>query len=81
MAEGEPRSALRELGIRARLGSSPVGFVDHILTHRRLSIDVYRASGSSADESRTLRQFRPEELDEVGISTLTRKILETALIR
>ena len=81
MVEGEPRAALKELGIRARLDSTPVGSVEHVLTHRRLAIDVYRASRTSAAESRTLRGFLRSELDSVGISTLTRKILETALIR
>ena len=81
MVEGEPRAALESVGIRARLSSAPVGAVDHVLTHRRLAIDVYRGSGSHAEESTTLRRFRLGELDGVGVSTLTHKILQTALIR
>ncbi len=75
MSEGLPRDALRAVGLRGRLAREPGSQVAHTLTHRRLQIDVYRATGASAEESPTLRAFLQEELDEVGISTLTRKLL------
>ena len=75
MAEGSARDALREAGVRARLTPNPVGHVEHLLSHRRLRIDVHRASGARAEESDTLKPFRPKDLPQVGISTLTRKIL------
>ena len=79
MAEGNARAALSHAGLRARLGSAPVGEVEHVLTHRRLRIDVYRASAARGSESDTRRPFTAEDLEDVGISTLTRKLLSAAL--
>jgi A/G-specific adenine glycosylase len=78
MVEGEPREALRAAGVRARLRAEPIGEVDHVLTHRRLSIDVYRATGGRGKENATQRWFSPEELNRVGVSKLTRRILGNA---
>jgi A/G-specific adenine glycosylase len=77
--ETDARGALREAGIRARLHPKPVGQVEHVLTHRRLRIDVFRASAARAEESSTRRCFTEEELDRVGISRLTRRLLGLAL--
>lgn len=79
MIEGEPRAALREAGIRARLRQDRVTEVEHVLTHRRLRVDVYRATGGRGPETCTRRRFALDELDRVGISTLTRKLLDGAL--
>jgi A/G-specific adenine glycosylase len=79
MSEGSARSALTEAGLQARLHSEPVGEVGHVLTHRRLQIDVHRASAVRGRETETRRPFSPEELDRVGISTLTKKLLASAL--
>lgn len=79
MSEGEPREALREAGLRARLRPEPIGKVEHVLTHRRMQIDVYRATGARADASAARRGFKSDELHRVGISTLTRKLLTVAL--
>jgi len=81
MTEGGARSALREAGLQARLGSEPVGEVEHVLTHRRLRIAVYRASGVRGRETKRRRAFSADDLESVGISTLTRKLLTTALAR
>jgi A/G-specific adenine glycosylase len=75
MAEDNARAALTEAGLRARLASAPVGEVEHVLTHRRLRVDVYRASAARGSESDTRRPFTIEDLEKVGISTLTRKVL------
>lgn len=80
MAEGEPRSALRDAGVRARLHPDPVGRVEHVLTHRRLHVELFRASGARAEESETRRRFAPADLAHVGVSTLTRKILKATSI-
>jgi len=79
MAERDPRTALREAGLHARLGSDPVGEVAHVLTHRRLRVDVYRASGATGTETETRRAFTLDDLESVGVSTLTRKLLAAAL--
>jgi A/G-specific adenine glycosylase len=79
MAEGSARAVLSDAGLRGRLGSDPVADIEHALTHRRLRIDVYRAPAARAEESRTRRPFATEELESVGISTLTKKVLATAL--
>lgn len=77
MTEGAPGEALRELGVRGRLQPEPRGHVEHVLTHRRLHVDVYRATGAHAVPSNTLRRFRPRDLQSVGVSSLTRKLLST----
>jgi A/G-specific adenine glycosylase len=79
MAEESPRAALTEAGLHARPGAEPVGRVEHVLTHRRLRVDVYRASAVRGEESATRRRFSTEELDRVGVSTLTKKLLASAL--
>ena len=81
MTERSPREALDEARLRARLAREPVGKVKHLLTHRRLSIDVYRATGARGTESGSRRAFAADQLEEVGISTLTRKILDAASFR
>ena len=79
MAEGSARIVLSDAGLRGRLASDPVADVEHALTHRRLRIDVYRAPAARAAESKTRRPFAAEELESVGVSTLTRKVLAAAL--
>lgn len=81
MSEGEPREALRSAGLQARLRPKAIGKVEHVLSHRRMQIDVYRATGATADASPSRRGFQSDELDRVGISTLTKKLLATALVR
>jgi A/G-specific adenine glycosylase len=81
MAEGSARTILKESGLQARLGSGPVGEVEHVLTHRRMLIKVYRASAARGTESETRRRFGANDLESVGISTLTRKVLTSAFSR
>jgi A/G-specific adenine glycosylase len=81
MSEGKPQDALKDTGLRARLRGGPAGEVEHLLTHRRLHVTIYRASGGGGEESETRRPFRADELDRVGISTLTRKLLRTTFLR
>lgn len=78
MSEAEPHDALAEAGLSARLQPEPVGRVAHELSHRKLRIDVYRATAARAEESRTRKRFTPEALKQVGISTLTKKLLASA---
>lgn len=81
MSEGEPRDTLRHAGLRARLQPDAIGKVAHVLTHRRMQIDVYRATGAKAEASPARRGFKSDELDRVGVSTLTKKLLAAALAR
>jgi adenine-specific DNA glycosylase len=75
----DARGALREARISARLDPEPAAQVEHVLTHRRLRIDVFRATAARGTESETLRRFNPQQLGRVGISTLTKKLLAAAL--
>ena len=75
----DARSALRDAGISASLTRESIGQLDHVLTHRRMQIDVFRATGAKAETSETRRLFLIDELGSVGISTLTKKLLAAAL--
>ena len=77
--ELDARRALREAGISARLQPEPTGRVEHLLTHRHLAIDVFRAKAARGQETETRRRFHPAKLDRVGISKLTRKLLTAVL--
>ena len=81
MAEEAAREVLGHAGLRARLGSEPIGTIEHELTHRRLKIDVYRASAALGKESETRRFFTSEQLQSVGVSTLTKKLLAATFER
>ncbi len=76
--ETDALGVLREAGISARLDPEPTGQVEHVLTHRRLRIDVFRARAARGEETETRRRFTADALDRVGISTLTRKLLASA---
>lgn len=79
MADESPQAVLREAGLQARLDTDPVGEIEHILTHRRLQISVYRAPAARGEESPARRKFTATNLTQVGTSTLTQKLLTTAL--
>lgn len=73
-------AALDELGLRARLESRARGTLEHVLTHRRLHVQVWRAdaSGTPASTSATLRRHTLTGLARVGVSSLTERALERA---
>lgn len=79
-AEGSDRAAARAAlsaaGVRARLEREPVATVTHVLTHRRLTVAVWRARGARARATRRLVQVA--DLAGLGVSTLTRKLLGAA---
>jgi A/G-specific adenine glycosylase len=76
------RTALAELGLRARLEARAQGDVEHVLTHRRLRAQVWRAHGAMPTASgrapARLRSQALARLDDVGTSALTRKALAIA---
>lgn len=80
MAEGDDlaaaRAALATAQIDAELAHDhPTARVTHVLTHRRLDVRVFRATDAHAAEHDALRALSHDELADVGVSTLTRKIL------
>lgn len=77
--ESDAREALREAGISARLDAEPKGRVEHVLTHRRLHVELFRATAAKGEETKNRRRFTTDELVTVGISSLTKKILAGAL--
>jgi len=76
--ESDARGALHESGISGRVSPEPASRVEHVLTHRRLQVDVYRATAARGEESSVRRRFTVDTLDRVGISKLTEKILASA---
>ena len=78
-AEGEgrerARAALREARIAARLPERAAGRVEHVLSHRRLDVRVWRATAARA-LGEGPRFVTPEGLGALGTSTLTRRCLE-----
>ena len=74
------QSALDELRLDARLESRARGTIEHVLTHRRLRVQIWRAeaSGTPASTSTTLRRHTRADLHRVGVSSLTERVLERA---
>ena len=52
--------------------------VQHVLTHRHLHVQVWRARGARAEVAADLRPVRPAQLANLGVSRLTRKLLAAA---
>lgn len=73
-----PDEALRDAGITASTIDGPVSEVSHVLSHRHLTVEVHRARGAKAEVSRDRRCVDTKELETLGVSTLTRKLLHAA---
>lgn len=66
------REALRDAGVAARLAKAPCGALEHVLSHRILAVEVWKATGARGS-------IVPREaLPSLGVSTLTRRILAAA---
>ena len=77
-AEGDDaRGALAAHGLSGRVGR-PLGVVEHVLTHRRLTVHVVAATTRTARATKARRLAALDALPDVGIATLTRKILRLA---
>ena len=85
-AEGDDRAAARralaEAGLCASLEHRARAEIEHVLSHRRLTVRVFAAArarprGRRASEAAS-RAFTREDLDDVGVSRLTWNILEAA---
>jgi A/G-specific adenine glycosylase len=83
-----PQLARRNLAALARslgmkLDRSPSGHTRHTIMNRRMEIRVFsatpqRAGAGAHPQVTASRWFRPEELDQAAIATLTRKIARSA---
>ncbi len=70
------RAALASVGLSARVEATPRGQVEHVLSHRRLFVTVFRAVAARLQRpDDAQRAFDDAALGDVGISRLTRKIL------
>lgn len=77
----DARAALRSAGVIAALAgrAPPQTEIEHLLTHRILRVRVFVASRARARRDAAARPFDPRDLGGVGVSALTRKILEATL--
>ena len=79
LAEGEGRALAQQLarahGLVGKLAREPAGTVEHVLTHRALSIEVYRMTAVRGEEQASLRCVSSEGFAALGIAKLTRKIV------
>jgi adenine-specific DNA glycosylase len=68
---------LAALGLRRR--GEALATVRHTVVHRRLAVEVFRASGvPRLSPKAAARWFAPRELERAAIPTLTRKIARAA---
>jgi A/G-specific adenine glycosylase len=80
MCDGNERSAARELaatlGLKGTLAKQPLATLEHVLTHRRLRVQLYALSlENMAAPPAPLRLQPRARLSELGISSLTQKAL------
>lgn len=86
MAEGKghatARGALQELGLTGRVGRERLSVVEHVLTHRRMTVEVYRATACEPKDGPHPRAaaFDESTLGAVGVSRLTEKLLASSAI-
>ncbi|HEX2676889.1 MAG TPA: A/G-specific adenine glycosylase [Polyangiales bacterium] len=73
----DARALLDELQVTARVAEKPIGRIEHVLSHRNLRIQLFRAllGAGRAERSGKLRMTERAALHELGISSLTRKAL------
>jgi A/G-specific adenine glycosylase len=73
------RGALRAAGIAARLDRHPRGRLEHVLSHRRLDVQVWRAVAARCEETGRRRLVPVDALGSLGTSKLTRRVLAHAV--
>jgi A/G-specific adenine glycosylase len=81
MAEGNNRREALALaaaaGLRGTLSAHALGELEHVLTHRRLRVQLWDLKDAQG-AGEGLRALALDELGSVGVSRLTRKALATA---
>lgn len=79
MAMGTTRDsacqALSSAGITGRVSTQPLAVMRHDLSHRKLHVTLWRASGSNATPSEDCREISSAEVQAMALSALTRKLL------
>jgi A/G-specific adenine glycosylase len=82
LQEGTGRAEAERLaethGLRGKLAPKAAGSITHVLTHRALSVEVFRMAEAKAALHDSLRCVQEEALSSLGIAKLTRKILACA---
>lgn len=81
-AEERARAHLGECALSARLRSAPICTIEHVLSHRRLEVQVLRATHASLRQGASIDEVRlatASELKTFGVSRLTHRILAQAL--
>jgi A/G-specific adenine glycosylase len=80
MADGRGRAAARALlagsALQGRLAARPEAELEHVLTHRRLQVQLWRVRDARAERGGPLRAVPVRELSALGISRLTHKALD-----
>jgi A/G-specific adenine glycosylase len=83
MAEGSDHEAaaalLKTLGVHARLHTQTRGEFEHVLTHRRLSVQMFVADLVEFAASSELKLHDRAQLSQLGVSRLTSKALAAVL--
>jgi A/G-specific adenine glycosylase len=64
--------------LRGRLAARSTGAVEHVLTHRKLRVQLWPLRDAIAAKTSTLRLVPLRELDALGVSRLTQKALHAA---
>ncbi len=73
------KQALAAVGIEVDGRVIGRGALTHVLTHRKLSVHVFSAASAKGGRpSPSARAVAPSALGEIGVSSLTRRILELA---
>lgn len=82
MAEGDGRARalrlMKDLKLAGTLSARSVAKVQHVLTHRRMQVQLWRVERATYEQSAGLRTQSTRELGALGISRLTLKLLEAA---
>jgi adenine-specific DNA glycosylase len=75
-ADRHAAAALAEaLGLRGELARRPTAQVEHVLTHRRMLVEVFELGAAEGEERADLKPVALARLSELGVAKLTRKIL------
>ncbi|HEX4354716.1 MAG TPA: NUDIX domain-containing protein, partial [Polyangiales bacterium] len=69
---------LEELGVNAQLDPKRLGAIEHVLTHRRMQLQLYAAEVRALSPSVNVRLQPRDRLAELGVSSLTTKTLAAA---
>ncbi|HEY2732879.1 MAG TPA: A/G-specific adenine glycosylase [Polyangiales bacterium] len=82
MREGEGHllaaQLLRDLGVNARVEAVSLGRIEHVLTHRRMQLQLYAAEVQALAQAEHVRLQPRARLAELGVSSLTTKTLAAA---